>query len=282
MDKLYIAPVLGEKTIRELTKLDYLILRRNIENQKLSPQTVYHCLSLLRRVLNKMADWDNDCPQIPGFKDVMPRFDNRRQRYLDKDELSLVLDALSEFEESENWHDIAVFAVNTGMRRGEIFNLTISDINFTDKMVTVVDTKSCRNRIIPLNDTAYNVLLTKKEMITDGHEKIFQDKSPRKFRRAIKETGLNDLVADRRHKVVFHTLRHTFASWLVQDGVELALVCRLMGHSSIHVTMRYAHLAPNQARLAVDLISRRLLDESSSVGRKKPSNYRTKHPMTRI
>jgi len=254
----YIDPVLGEKEIRGLTKLDYLILKQSLEKRKLSPQTVYHCLSLLRRLLNKIEEWDKSCPQIPSFKDVMPRFDNRRQRYLDQDELSIVLEKLKEYEGSGNWHDIALFAVNTGMRRGEIFNLTLSDINFRDKMATIVDTKSCRNRIIPLNDIACGILSKQAEM-KNRHEKIFQDKNPRIFRRAINASGLNDGITDLRYKVVFHTLRHTFASWLVQGGAELALVCQLMGHSNIHVTMRYAHLAPNQARQAVDLLSRRIL-----------------------
>jgi len=256
----YIEPVLGEKAIRDLTKLDYLLLRQNLEKRELSPQTVYHCLSLLRRSLNKMAECDHTCPQIPSFKDVMPRFDNSRQRYLDQKELSFVLDTMRTSEESENWHDITLFAVNTGMRRGEIFNLTLSDINLTDKMATIVDTKSCKNRIVPLNDMACKILSKKAETKNNKYEKIFKDENPRIFRQTIKKSGLNDGITDLRYKVVFHTLRHTFASWLVQGGTELALVCRLMGHSSIHVTMRYAHLAPNHARQAVNLISKRILE----------------------
>ncbi|HBT97742.1 MAG TPA: hypothetical protein DEB25_09005 [Desulfobulbaceae bacterium] len=89
-----------------------------------------------------------------------------------------------------------------------------------------------------------------------GNDHLFEDKSPRVFRKAIKDSGLNDGITDRRHKVVFHTLRHTFASWLVQAGYPIVLVSQLLGHSSINVTMRYAHLAPSQAREAVNLISR--------------------------
>ena len=55
-----------------------------------------------------------------------------------------------------------------------------------------------------------------------------------------------------------HSLRHTFASWLVQDGVKLEVVGQLLGHSSINITMRYAHLAPSQAKSAVNLISEKL------------------------
>ena len=265
----YIEPVLGAKAIQDLTKLDYLMFRRDLEKRKLSPQTVYHCLSLLRSVLNKMVEWENACPQVPGFKGVMPRFDNRRQRYLDREELSIILDILKASEESENWHDIALFAVNTGMRRGEIFNLTLSDINLADKMATVVDTKSRKNRTIPLNDIACTILSKKKPQIQNRYEKIFQNKNPRIFRRTVKESGLNNGITDLRHKVVFHTLRHTFASWLVQDGIPLAVVSQLLGHSSIHVTMRYAHLAPSQVQTAVCLINHRITGKRNHHMRKK-------------
>jgi len=77
---------------------------------------------------------------------------------------------------------------------------------------------------------------------------------------------LNDGITDLRHKVVFHTLRHTFASWMVQGGTPLALVSQMMGHSNLQVTMRYAHLAPSQAREAVDLIATRI---SSQIFKRK-------------
>lgn len=189
----------------------------------------------------------------------MPRFDNRRQRYLDKDELKLILDTLKETEKSRNWYTIALFAVNTGLRKGEIFNLTLSNINFAARQATIVDTKSCRNRTIPLNDIAYDIVLDKAKTL-QKHEHIFKNTSQRVFSQAVKKTGLNDGVTDLRYKIVFHTLRHTFASWLVQEGMPLALVSQLLGHSSIHVTMRYAHLAPSQAQSAVEIVGEKITE----------------------
>jgi integrase len=60
--------------------------------------------------------------------------------------------------------------------------------------------------------------------------------------------GMNEGVTDARQKVVFHTLRHTFASWLVMRGVPLYDVAKLMGHNTIVMTQRYAHLAPDRLR----------------------------------
>lgn len=81
---------------------------------------------------------------------------------------------------------------------------------------------------------------------------LFRKCSPKTFSRIVAESGLNDGVTDRIHKVVFHTLRHTFASWLIQKGVALEVVSKLLGHNSLQMTMRYAHLDPvKQAMKAV-------------------------------
>ncbi len=97
--------------------------------------------------------------------------------------------------------------------------------------------------------------------VTNQNGKIFQNKNPRLFSRAIKESGVNDNIKDTRDKVVFHTFRHTFASWLVQKGTPLPLVGQILGHSSINVTMRYVHLSQPQAHEAVNLISNRIINK---------------------
>jgi integrase len=77
------------------------------------------------------------------------------------------------------------------------------------------------------------------------------------FPRSVKTLGFNENVTDDRQKVVFHTLRHTFASWLAIDGVPLYTISKLMGHSSIEMTMRYAHLCPDSKRDAVAMLEKR-------------------------
>lgn len=84
----HIAPILGQHDVRTITTLDCLLLRRKLEETyKLSPQTVHHCLSLLRRVLKKAEEWEGFECNIKNFKGIMPKFDNKRQRFLNSDEI---------------------------------------------------------------------------------------------------------------------------------------------------------------------------------------------------
>ncbi len=74
------------------------------------------------------------------------------------------------------------------------------------------------------------------------------------FNRTLDDLGFNDGVIDSRQKVIFHTTRHTFASWLVQRAVPLYTVAKLMGHADIRMTQRYAHLAPDNEKGAAMLL----------------------------
>ncbi len=252
--KHHIAPVLNSVALDDLRTPDIAKLRRTIEVKGLSPQTVKHCLSLTKRVLRFAMEWELYFGPLPVFK--MPSFDNRRVRFLAKHEAVFLLKTLENY--STLWHDISAFALYTGLRAGEILSLTPSDIDLSAGFVHVMDTKKSNlNRSVPLNEEAHRI--ARKYLKVCPGCVLFQSKNEavpddwkKPFYRAVKACGLNKNVTDRRHKVVFHTLRHTFASWLVQAGTPLAEVCTLMGHSDIKMTMRYSHLAPNQSRNAVN------------------------------
>lgn len=244
---LHIEPILGKTSLGEIKNLQVMELRKTLESKKLSPQTVSHCLSLVRRVLRRAVEWELYPGPVPVFR--MPSFDNRRMRFLSIDEAQRLLQTLK--LKSELWHDLAIFALNTGMRAGEIYKLQRFHFDFTQRIVKVLDTKNYQCRHIPLNENAYNASHKYYSPSKDGD--IFSNAKTRYyiFQDAVSECGFNKGIQDRRARVCFHTLRHTFASWLVQNGTHLTLVGELLGHKDSRMTMRYSHLAPEQGQAAV-------------------------------
>lgn len=136
--------------------------------------------------------------------------------------------------------------MNTGLRRGELLSLLWTDIDLEGKLLTVrgVTAKSGDTRHIPLNDEALTALKDWRLDSSEG-ERVFPVATSFK-------TAWGALL--KRAEVTgfrWHDLRHHFASRLVQAGVSLNTVRELLGHGSLTMTLRYAHLAPNQTRDAV-------------------------------
>ncbi len=228
-------------------------LRSFLEQKKLSPQTIKHCLSLVHRVMNRAIEWGLYSGPLPFFR--LPKFDNSRMRYLTTDEAALLLADLK--RRSILWHDISLFSLYTGLRAGEVLSLHAEHISLPNTAVHVVDTKSSKNRSVPLNEVALSVAKKYCASKRLGYP-LFQENgyipvsTAKIFRKSVEACKLNSGVKDSRNRIVFHSLRHTFASWLVQNGTPLAVVSRLLGHSTLQMTMRYAHLAPEQGREAIN------------------------------
>lgn len=160
-------------------------------------------------------------------------------------------------------HPIVVLSLQTGMRRGEVFQAHWSAIDWQAKVITVEwwttkrDRKrAVKSRRIPLNQPAIDALTTWRDQqgSPKRHTLIFPGRTGKaltnlqsSWEAVLKDAAIEDFR--------WHDLRHTFASKLVQRGVSLYVVQKLLGHGSITTTMRYAHLAPDQGRAAVELLA---------------------------
>lgn len=239
--------------LSEIRTLHIAKLKKSLEKKNLMPQTVYHVLSLLRTILRHALEMELYEGKLPTFK--MPKFDNKRQRFLTQREASILLAILK--EHTPLWYDIALFALQTGMRASEIFELKKSHVSFENASITIFEPKNNTTRHVPINTISHEILSKRLPRDPDGLFFTQESGKPikqagRLFKRCVDLAGFNKGIADKRNHIVFHTLRHTFASWLIQRGTPLEVVGELLGHKTLAMTKRYAHLAPTQRVQAVN------------------------------
>jgi integrase len=154
---------------------------------------------------------------------------------------------------------IVLLALNTGLRRGELFNLRWYDITQTGRLLTVegATAKSGKTRHVPLNDEAAQVLKDWKahSPASDGPDLVFPNPVTGERLGEIRKSWGKLLEDAEITAFRFHDLRHHFASKLVMAGVDLNTVRELLGHRDIKTTLIYAHLAPEHKAAAVALLN---------------------------
>ncbi len=148
--------------------------------------------------------------------------------------------------------------------QGDLF-IDLGVVDFENKSLTIRDSKGELRHVFMTNMLeALFERMYKKQKPSDF---VFKDNKGEKiksisnsFDRVVEELGFNIGVDDRRDKVTFHTCRHTFASWHVQNGTDLYTVKELLGHSTIQLTERYSHLRPDGLKKAAQLFDKRVVN----------------------
>jgi integrase len=274
-------PELHSMPLRDISHLDIEKWRTRRLTEGVKPSTVNRALDDLRACLNRAVEWEvienNPIAKVKRSKidsNPTPRFlttseEKALRQALDDREHRLraergsgnkwkaergypLLPSLSGVAYADHLKPAVLLSLNTGLRRGELFKLKWSDINFEQNILTVKaeTAKSGKTRHIPLNEEA--ALILKRWKTQEGlkglHVFINNDGKPFHDVRTAWKGVLDD--ADIKN-FRWHDLRHTFASKLVMAGVDLNTVRELMGHSDYTMTLRYAHLAPEHKAQAV-------------------------------
>ena len=182
----------------------------------------------------------NPCENIRGIK--LPE---KQPLFFYKLEFNRFLDSIN----NEDFYDLVLLGINTGMRQMELLTLTGEQIDLNKELITLDNrshvTKSKKIRVIPINRRARIALENR-----NAEGKLFS------FSQAIvihlfgvyrKKSGI-------RSELTFHSLRHTFASWLVQCGVPILNVSKLLRHSDIRTTQIYAHVSNNELASSVMML----------------------------
>lgn len=218
---------------------------RTARLREVKPATLYQELALLRRMFNvaiKEWEWLKDNPVSRLSFSVGNK--NARDRWLTVEEEQWLLQCAT----NPQWlRPLLIMALHTGMRRGEILNVTWKDIDFTRRMFRIERSKNGEKRGIPMSRFLLETLRQLKVRGISGRLFAISERSLRvAFETAVGKAGIENFH--------FHDLRHTFATRLVQNGVDLYKVKELLGHKSLTMTMRYAHHYPESLRGSIEIL----------------------------
>ena len=248
---------IGHLQLDSITPLMLELLKAKFLNSGLKPQSVVHILGLIGQVFNYLIQLGIYKGSNPASKLKKPKIDNSRHRYLDHHEAVILLDALK--KRSEITWCLSLLSLTTGMRAGEMLKLRGEHVDLKSRTIRILDPKNGKNRTVYLPDVTIAMfqrlkLKSGRLVFTNSKGHGFTTISDT-FARTVKRLGLNNGITDDRDKVVFHTLRHTFASCLAQDGHSLFLLSELLGHSSLEMTKRYSHFSPQKKVAATEAIN---------------------------
>jgi len=258
--KKWIEPLFGETPLVKLSAADLEHLKAKLREEGRAPSTIKYCFAIISQVW-AIAKRDNFVSgDSPTRLVSLPKRDNRRERFLTAKEAEKLLSLLK--KQLPQAHDMCLLALYCGLRFGEVAALDWKSVNFTEGILSIRDPKAKRNRAAFMTPKVTAMLRERHTEAKDKTGLLFPNRKGERITSAsnaltkIMDAMFNEGVDDTRQRVSFHTLRHTFASWLVQRSVDLYKVKELMGHEDIKMTMRYAHLAPEGLRKAAALIER--------------------------
>jgi integrase len=213
------------------------------------PATINRHLALLRRLGSLALMWGwTDTPV--GKRVVLLPERNERHVYLTVEQVAALAAACA----TDGARDAVLLAAYTGLRRGELLALTPAA--WRDGALWLATSKSGRPRRVPVPPQAQDVCARLPLKTTAVHLRMDFEQA----RAAVGLTGVR-----------FHDLRHTYASLLIQAGVDLRAVKDLMGHSTMQMTSRYAHLEDKHLTRAVKKISPKRGDHLVTTSRQKPA-----------
>ena len=209
-----------------------------------APATVNRELSVVSKIFTIAVRHErvdaNPCQGVERFA-----LDNERVRYLTENEEQRLFKAMGD---NTQLKDIVTVALHTGMRRGEIFNLTWFDLDFDRAVMHVRKTKTKLNRVVPMNARVREVLNRQKR----SSEYVFTSEKTggrlidvnKAFSSARLEAGIPDFQ--------LRDLRHSCATRLSDKGEELVTVAEILGHTDIRMTKRYSHGMHERKRAALE------------------------------
>jgi integrase len=254
---VWIVPVIGDRPVADLSGVSILhILKGGMNAAQRAPRTTQYVFTTVGQIFNH-AQQMGIIPagaKYPG-REMKLSVNARRQRFLTRDEANRLLSLIRGKDATVG--DMVEFSLLTGCRQGELFGMKWQNVSFPTASVLLLDTKNKTDRNLYLTQRAVEIIKNQPPGLPQ--DAVFRDKAgkawtrcPHAFTSALVDSGLNDGTIDTRLKVVWHSLRHTAASWLAIGGVDLFKISKILGHKSTTMTERYSHLSEQSIRDAME------------------------------
>ncbi len=212
------------------------------------PATVNRVLACLKHMINKATQWEMASEEtLKKVRNVkLLEENNERLRFLTVEECQKLIANCR-----KHLKPIVTVALHTGMRKGEILGLKWESIDLNHGFILLDTTKNGERKEIPIDGTLRELFSSIPHSVESVYVFTDRDGNPyksvkRSFSTALTKAGILDFR--------FHDLRHTFASHMVMAGVDLLSVKELLGHKTLKMTLRYAHLAPGHKVKAVNTL----------------------------
>lgn len=256
-------PVIGQRQLRTLAPGDIDRVVANLAERKYSASAIRQTMSTLKQVLN-FAVRNKKIPASPYVDVVLPKLPPADERALSRGEINLILKALPDIQRDR--FNVLLF---TGMRRGELQALHKQDIDFDRNTISIVrafsetgrrfkPTKGSNVRVVPMNEVVSRALrraVESPDYVDEPNMNYAYDDTPIPVSGLVyraqhggpmngnvflREVQAAARVAGISGRIGLHDLRHTYATWLAKAGVPLQDIQKLLGHTSVAVTERYA------------------------------------------
>ena len=241
----------GDTDVASITKSDLLEMRFTLLDEpgqkKGETRTnggVNRIMSMVNTLLQDLVELDV-LPTAPRIKALKEK--NNRLTFYTKEQVEKMVNVAREVFENPDLADAILFAVYTGCRQGEQLRLKVGDLDFNNEKLTFRDTKNGDDHTIDIHPNLLPVLKARTELVGD-HCHVFDfenaDIMRRQFYHVRDFLGISD-------EHVWHTLRHSTATWLVEAGVPIQTIADVLNHKVLQTTQRYAKVSNNARKSAI-------------------------------
>ena len=267
--------LLGHLSLGEIDRRALADLVASRKRTGVSDATIRRDLAFLGAVFAMAVRWGwVEASPITAFNKRALKESRARTRFLTREEFGILLGTAS-----NHLKPILVLAVETGLRKEELLGLTVTSIDLRRREFHLAHTKTNAPRRVPLSSAALTTireLLEKRSRPSSPYLFCKADGgrigNPRKaFEGACAKAGLEDFR--------YHDLRHTFASWWVQDGGDLYRLSRILGHATLQMTARYGHLRTDDLHDELERVAQKRSQEHQINASKSAHDGREKHPV---